>query len=60
MRGGEFEVGIVSQLQPALNGRPGAMQFLREVCREGGRKERRMATLDGPVEKSVANNCTFT
>ena len=39
MRGGEFEVGIVSQLQPALNGRPGAMQFLREVCREGGRKE---------------------
>ena len=36
MRGGKFEVGIVSMLQTALNGRPGAMQFLREVCRVGG------------------------
>ena len=33
---GKFEVGIVSMLQTALNGRPGAMQFLREVCRLGG------------------------
>ena len=36
MRGGKFEVGIVSMLQTALNGRPGATQFLREVCRLGG------------------------
>ena len=45
---GKFEIGIVSLLQTALNGRPGAMQFLRELYSEGWGKGVRKSTPDGP------------